>query len=102
MSSWRGMMAALFVGIAADPGSAFTEPNPCAESISNASAQALDHHSLRTVHMDLLGRPPYRAEYETWLGKELPALVDQLLSSHEFWEHWHEEQLYYFLLINNF
>jgi hypothetical protein len=62
----------------------------------------LDHRTLRGVHLDLLGRPPFQADYARWLGKPAGALVDEVLASREFWERWYEEQLYYFLLINNF
>lgn len=66
------------------------------------AARAMDHGVLRSVFFDLLGRPPFAAEYERWLGVGLPELLDQLLGSDEFWEHWWEEQLYYFLLIDTF
>ncbi|MSR63672.1 MAG: hypothetical protein EXS08_14670 [Planctomycetes bacterium] len=62
----------------------------------------LDTGSLRRVHLDLLGRPPYATEVTEWLGKERAALVDRTLSGEEYWGNWLEEQLYYFLLIDNF
>jgi len=63
---------------------------------------ALDHHMLRTVCLDLLGRPPLPAEREEWIDKDLRDFLKETTSSLEFWEHWLEEQLYYFLLIDNF
>jgi len=63
---------------------------------------ALDHHMLRTVCLDLLGRPPLPAEREKWIDKDLRDFMKESTASLEFWEHWLEEQLYYFLLINNF
>ena len=68
---------------------------PCVDEV-------LDHRIVRTVHMDLLGRPPYERDYARWVGRRQDELVDDLLASREFWDHWYGEQLYYFLLINNF
>lgn len=67
-----------------------------------APARALDHRGLRGVFFDLVGRPPYAAEAEAWHGKALHELVDHLLGEPETWEHWWEEQLYYFLLVDTF
>ncbi|MEE8467636.1 MAG: hypothetical protein V3T22_04240 [Planctomycetota bacterium] len=66
------------------------------------AARSMDHGVLRTVFQDLVGRPPYAAEYESWMGKGLAELLDDLLGSPEFWQQWWEEQLYYFLLIDGF
>ena len=66
------------------------------------AARSMDHRVLRTVFQDLVGRPPYPAEYESWLGKGLAELLDELLGSQEFWHQWWGEQLYYFLLIDSF
>ena len=63
---------------------------------------AMDHGFLRSASLDLLGRPPFRAEAELWVGKGFPAYLDEVLGSREFWDHWLNEQLYYFLLIDNF
>jgi hypothetical protein len=65
-------------------------------------AGALDPAALRAAFLDLVGRPPYAAERETWAGRPLVELVDALLGSEESWAHWLEEQLYYFFLIDNF
>jgi hypothetical protein len=69
---------------------------------SKESVTLLDSGSLRSVAFDLLGRPPYREEREAWLGKPLAAFVEDCLKGEEFWSSWVEEQLYYFLLIDNF
>ena len=63
---------------------------------------ALDHHMLRTVCLDLLGRPPLPLEREAWFDKDLRDFLKETTSGREFWEHWLEEQLYFFLLIDNF
>jgi hypothetical protein len=67
-----------------------------------AEGRTLDAGLLRGLYLDLLGRPPLEAERAAWLGKDLAQGVDALLQGREFWEHWSEEQLYYFLLIDNF
>jgi hypothetical protein len=75
------------------------EPEPATET---EPAQLLDAHRLRSVFLDLLGRPPFQAERERWLGKGQRSLLNELVGSREFWRQWYEEQLYYFLLIDNF
>lgn len=65
-------------------------------------ALVLDARRLRALHMDLLGRPPLENERERWLGRGAYELLDLLLGSEDAWRHWFEEQLYYFLLIDNF
>ena len=67
-----------------------------------ARIRAMDARSLRTVFFDLLGRPPLSAERETWSGRGLDELLDELLGSRPFWSEWWAEQLYYFLLIDRF
>jgi len=67
-----------------------------------ASARALDARRLRTLHLELLGRPPLAAERAEWHGRTNVELLDALLGSRSFWANWLEEQLYYFLLIDNF
>jgi hypothetical protein len=66
------------------------------------SEVGLDAGSLRAVALDLLGRPPLPAERERWLGQGLENVLDEVVGGLEFWERWTEEQLYYFLLIDNF
>ena len=65
-------------------------------------ANALDARRLRSAFLDLYGRPPFLAERETWSGRGLAELLDDALGNEEFWKHWLSEQLYYFLLIDNF
>lgn len=64
--------------------------------------RALDHGMLRSVYFDVLGRPPYLIEQERWLGKGLRELLDELIGSEEHWSAWTGEQLFHFLLIDNF
>lgn len=67
-----------------------------------ASARALDDGALRSVYLDLCGRPPLADERAQWLGKELGELTHALVVEREAWSRWYEEQLYYFLLVDNF
>jgi PAS domain-containing protein len=62
----------------------------------------VDARALRALSLDLLGRPPLSAEWQRWRALTRAAVADDLLASAEFWAHWFEEQLYYFLLVNNF
>ncbi|MCC7011256.1 MAG: hypothetical protein IT454_01730 [Planctomycetes bacterium] len=65
-------------------------------------ARALDAASLRAATLDLYGRPPFESERLRWTGVARHEFVDQALGSPECWRHWLEEQLFYFLLIDNF
>ena len=67
-----------------------------------APGRALDHGALRSVYLDLLGRPPFLAEQERWLGKGRHELVEELVGSEEHWSAWTSQQLFHFLLIDNF
>jgi hypothetical protein len=67
-----------------------------------APARALDDATLRAACMDLLGRPPLESERAEWLGRGRHEFLDHWLARRELWANWVEEQLYYFLLIDNF
>jgi hypothetical protein len=62
----------------------------------------LDARAVRAAHQDLVGRPPYAAEAARWTGGARAELVDALLAGREAWAHWLAEELWYFLLVNNF
>lgn len=62
----------------------------------------LDGQWLRALSLDLLGRPPYAAERERWLGRPRAEYVAATLAGEEAWAHWLGEQLYYFVLIDRF
>src|SRR5262245_44614970 len=57
---------------------------------------------LRALALDLLGRPPLAAEWKRWRELTRAQLLEQLVACPDFWAHWFDEQLYYFLLVNNF
>lgn len=65
-------------------------------------AVAIDDRWLRALCIDLLGRPPLTSERERWLGKPLGDVLDDLWGLEMTWAHWLEEQLYYFMLIDQF
>lgn len=88
----RCMLATLALGLAAHPSS---------QDDGHLPAQPVPGH-LRTVCLDLIGRPPYPAEVEHWAGRTRSDVVREILAGEEFWSHWLDEQLYYFLLIDNF
>lgn len=56
----------------------------------------------RALAIDLLGRPPLAEERKDWSQRPRAEVVQELLGRQEFWQNWLEEQLYYFLLIDNF
>ena len=101
MNSWlAGLCSVLFASLGL---SAQTQPSAEGEAAPSAGEQRLlDSPSLRSISFDLLGRPPYALERERWIGKPLGAFVEDCLTGEEFWSSWVEEQLYYFLLIDNF
>ncbi len=57
---------------------------------------------LRRLFLDLLGRPPLADERARWADQRAHELIDFLLGGTPFWEHWLAEQLWYFLLVDNF
>lgn len=87
----------LFFGVFLGAGTAYSRPQSAA-----GSAAALDERTLRVLCLELLGRPPLPDEWQRWLGQPRGEFLDATIGSRPFWEHWYEEQLYYFLLINNF
>lgn len=66
------------------------------------SERVLDARALRGIYLDLIGRPPFKNELEASTGKAMSAVVGALVERRECFDHWFEEQLYYFLLVNNF
>lgn len=87
----RCTLAALVLGLAA---------HPSAQDDGRLPAPVSGH--LRALTLDLVGRPPYPAEVERWAGRARNEVVREILAGEEFWRHWLDEQLYYFLLVDNF
>jgi hypothetical protein len=57
---------------------------------------------VRALYLDTLGRTPDADELELAAATRPSTLLRLLCGSHGFWQHWYEEQLYYFLLLDNF
>jgi hypothetical protein len=57
---------------------------------------------LQRVCYDVLLRGPSAGEQSAYLGADLAAVTERLLASPEAMSAWFEEELYYFLLIDNF
>ncbi len=62
----------------------------------------LDAGELRRLCLDLLGRPPLAEERARWIGGVADEVVEALVASRAFWAQWLEEQLWYFLLVDQF
>ncbi|MCY2960803.1 MAG: hypothetical protein NTY35_11605 [Planctomycetota bacterium] len=62
----------------------------------------LDARAVRAAYQDLVGRPPFLEESLRWPGRPRAELVDALLAAPEAWRQWLDEELWYFLLVNNF
>jgi len=89
-----GLLAAVILGVAvAAPAAAQLEP-PATLDLSN-------RRHVRSLYLDLLGRTPLPDELELAAGARPEVLAGLLVRSREFWEHWLEDELYYFLLIDN-
>ena len=94
---WRIPVLGLFFGVFLGAGVDYAGEKP------QGDPQApVDPRTLRALALDLLGRPPLEAEWQRWRTLTRAKLQDELVGSPEFWTHWFEEQLYYFLLVNNF
>lgn len=78
-----------------------SDGSDAARSVARPALE-LDERTLRRLALDLLGRPPFEAERRRWVGEGRHALLDQWLGSEEAWRHWLEEELFFFLLIDNF
>ncbi len=69
---------------------------------ASAPSKPLDPRRLRALFLDVVGRPPTLAERERWQDERVDAFLDAVVGGEAFWENWLEEQLYYFLLVDNF
>lgn len=66
-----------------------------------AQLDLADRRHVRSLYLDLLGRTPLPEELELARSARPEVLAGLLVRSREFWEHWLEDELYYFLLIDN-
>lgn len=67
-----------------------------------AAGAATDDRWLRALCIDLVGRPPLAGERARWLGRPRGEVVGDLLGTELAWRHWLDEQLYFFMLIDQF
>jgi hypothetical protein len=65
-------------------------------------AQPITHRLLQRLCYDVVQRGPSPAEVRSFVGAEVPAVVTRLLQSREAMAVWLEEQLQYFLLLDQF
>lgn len=77
------------------------QTDEAARASGDGPTQSLTPGALRRLWMDLLCRPPFPEEREVWSSATRSDAVDHLLGLAEFWQNWLEEQLYFFLLIDN-
>lgn len=68
----------------------------------DAQVDDASRRAVRTIYLDLLGRTPTAVELTTAAGMDREQLVRRLVGSLEFYEAWYENELYYFLLLDNF
>jgi hypothetical protein len=64
--------------------------------------QPLDRRFARAIHVDLAGRTPLPKEWEALQGRTRRDAIDALVASLPAWEGFYEEELFYFLLVDNF
>ncbi len=76
------------------PTRAQVAPAPAALTLS-------DPRHLRALYLDLLGRTPLPDELALASASRPDVLAGHLVRTREFWEHWLEDELYYFLLVDN-
>ncbi|HZM00097.1 MAG TPA: hypothetical protein VFD43_07595, partial [Planctomycetota bacterium] len=78
-------------------------PQPSAPGPAGSGLDLSDRRHLRALYLDLVGRTPTPDEIEAAdpEGAAPETLVRHLLGQREFWEHWYEDELFYFLLVDN-
>lgn len=72
-----------------------------AQVAAPATLDLSNRRHVRSLYLDLLGRTPLPDEVELAAGARPEVLAGLLVRSREFWEHWLEDELYFFLLIDN-
>jgi hypothetical protein len=87
--------------IGAESGSVAVDQVLFARASAGSDLSAEDRGFLRAIHFDLIRRPPTEIELLT-CGGDREGLARRLAGSLEFWQSWYEEELYYFLLLDNF
>jgi hypothetical protein len=75
---------------------------PAGGTDDSATLDLGDARHVRALYLDCLGRTPDEDEAELAAGASPSMLVRLLTRDPEFWEHWYEDELQYFLLVDNF
>ncbi|MEK7867117.1 MAG: PKD domain-containing protein [Planctomycetota bacterium] len=68
----------------------------------DASVDVETRRFVRKVYMDCLGRGPTELEVLIAAGQDRKAFVEGMTRSLEFYQTWYENELFYFLLLDNF
>lgn len=95
-------LAPLVFATATLPVAADGDAQSVEQETTAAPAYILNARRIRTVFIDLYGRPPLLEERAKWGGRGLHELLGEALRSEAFWANWLEEELYFLLLIDNF
>jgi hypothetical protein len=94
----------LFASLTLILSAGFTPP-VAGESILRGSPTPLDlslPRHTRALYLDAVGRTPDEGELELATLGRPSLLLRTLCGSDEFWQQWYEEELFYFLLVDNF
>lgn len=68
----------------------------------DASVDVETRRFVRKVYMDCFGRGPTELEVLIASGQDRKAFVEAMTRSLEFYQNWYENELFYFLLLDNF
>jgi len=104
---WSLPAAMLVVALEPAPAAA-TKPaagRPDAPPEKPFTQRRLDSQRLRLIrrlYFDLKWRSPRLEELEAWYGRSHEEMVDAFLADEETWRAWYEQQLFYFLLLDQF
>ncbi len=83
---------------------ALTLAVPCvapAQAPPGAALHLSDPRHVRALYLDLLGRTPDGDELDLAQASQPAVVAAHLVDTQEFWEHWLEDELHYFLLVDN-
>jgi len=86
------LLIAVTTGASADGG----EPAP------DVVLDLKDARRVRALYLDAYGRTPSEGELELASGARTSSVLRSLCRGPEFWQQWYEEELFYFLLVDNF
>jgi hypothetical protein len=75
---------------------------PVQGAAAAGAPRRLSSGELRRLCLDLLGRPPLAEERARWTDGAAVEVVEAIVASRGFWAQWLDEQLWYFLLVDQF